>query len=72
MEIDLEDLVFELDALMAKVAKAGLQENVALLKIARLHLALRAYGLSETELDLILASADTSTPTITPTTLGRC
>ena len=51
---DLEELVVQLDEIIASVSDAGLRETVALLKIARLDLALRAYDFSEEEFDVAL------------------
>jgi hypothetical protein len=46
-----------LDAVIAGVVDAGLKETVALLKIARLDLAMRAHGVTEEELAYTLGSA---------------
>jgi hypothetical protein len=46
-----------LDAIIAGVAEVGLKETLALLKIARLDLAMRAHGVTEEELAYTLGSA---------------
>jgi hypothetical protein len=53
-------LIEELDKVISGVRSAGLEQTVALLKIARLDLVMQAHGVTEYELEMFLHAVETN------------
>lgn len=56
-----------LDTLISEVASVGYKDTVALLKIARLDLAMRAHGIADPELAMVLSMAELNAANTTTT-----
>jgi hypothetical protein len=54
-QTSLDVIVETLDGIITQLAASGLYETIALLKIARLDLIMRAYGLSDGDLEALLS-----------------